>query len=289
MEEQGCRVRKTKKGFMVYAPGGGTVTSHGSLGDHRAIKNDIANFRRIGLRHPEDTRPLDKETEMVERNEEGYPTYLTGPITSTTRTAVLSELESKGWPVMVHATELAMDTTSANKALYAIGYRWHDDDEGKKNRMWYAPDEIVDLHVKAKEEAERRAKESKEASRALRALPTPPPSSDPAIAAVRSIHEASFRNRGPIPTPEEIADAIEKSQGEKVAVPFEEKTDRQVVHEFMTEGAIVKPPKPEREFIDSVDSWVIEDTDLPPLMTVSDLRWTLEAAGLNVEVRVWRK
>jgi hypothetical protein len=285
---------------MVFSPDGGTVTSHGSLGDHRALKNDIANFRRIGLRHPADTRPIEQETDMVEYNEEGYPLYLTGPITSTTRKHVLAELESKGWPLIVKATDLAMDTTTATKALYAVGYRWHDDDEGKKNRTWHAPDEIVDLHVKAKEEAERRENDARELRKQMRSLPTP--STDPAVAALRTptplevARERAvlreFTSCGhtaweDVPAGRKCADC-----GEMLNDLYEAKVEGTLDREIERVLAIeeVDPPA-EREFIDSVDSWVIDDgaPDVYVPMAVRKYLSALRGAGLEVEIRVWRQ
>ena len=46
--------------------------------------------------------------------------------------------------------------------------------------------------------------------------------------------------------------------------------------------------KPEREFIDSVDSWIVDLHILPRQMTIGDYFDSLAASGLEFEIRVWR-
>ena len=46
--------------------------------------------------------------------------------------------------------------------------------------------------------------------------------------------------------------------------------------------------KSEREFIDSVDSWVVDLRHLPRTMTIGDYLDSLAASGLEFEIRVWR-
>jgi len=50
-ERQGFRVRRTRKGFMVYAKirERGSVTLHLTCSDHRAIKNALTELRKIGV------------------------------------------------------------------------------------------------------------------------------------------------------------------------------------------------------------------------------------------------
>jgi hypothetical protein len=44
-----------------------------------------------------------------------------------------------------------------------------------------------------------------------------------------------------------------------------------------------------REFIDTEDSWTLDLTNKPAHMTLSDYLTVLESAGLEFEIRVWRK
>jgi hypothetical protein len=301
MEAQGARTRKTKKGLMVYAPDGATLTVHTTYGDKRALVNDITWFRRHGLVHPADT----KEQEMAKAaltNEEGYPMYVVGPVNGTTRKRVLTELESKGWPLRVRPTELDMDTVTAARALYNVGYRW-DPASPEKRRVWVAPDDIREMHERVKAEMARREQEQKDAR----------------IAAHKVVEVASIAadqvagHEGVEDHPMQIVSEMQKGVSADAAVEMVRKARalpsldfvRHAGHEgphlpvrnpeFMDEHAEPKPvPEPpaeiadEREFIDTHDSWVIEDTNLSSEMTVKELRRTLEVAGLELEIRVWR-
>lgn len=48
-EEQGLRVKRTKKGYVIYGKTAGMVTVHLTCSDHRAIKNSVAALRKIGF------------------------------------------------------------------------------------------------------------------------------------------------------------------------------------------------------------------------------------------------
>lgn len=328
MEKQNARVRRTKKGLMVYAPDGGTLTVHTTNGDARALANDIAWFRRHGLHHPADTKQEKTvAAKPAETNEEGYPLWMTKPISGPTRKRVLADLEGKGWPLRVQATELAMDTVTAQRALYNVGYRW-DPLSPKRHRIWVAPDDIRELHEKVKAEMDRREREAKEARAAAHAMQEIAQVAVDEANAVADAKEAEaepYRNPGktigeaaspeflrenarPLPSLDFVKHVGHEGEHHPVLNPEvhgqkkdyalasfpEEPPLRGDLAEPVPTAEIIseEPPareKPEREFLDSEDSWVITDTDLPPLMTVSDLRWTLEASGLEVEIRVWRK
>ena len=90
LEEQGATVKRTSKGYLVHSPTGGSHVVHTTPGDVRAVKNEIAAFRRIGLHHPEDTKEID---DVVARNAEGYPLYITEGLRQSTRTRGWDELQ----------------------------------------------------------------------------------------------------------------------------------------------------------------------------------------------------
>jgi len=46
---------------------------------------------------------------------------------------------------------------------------------------------------------------------------------------------------------------------------------------------------PNREFLDTHDSWVVELQQLPMSMTIGDYLQALDASGLDFEVRLWRR
>lgn len=56
LEEQGCRIRETKKGWFVYFPSGDSTIYHKTPSDHRAMKNNRARVRRNGLHWPFDPK-----------------------------------------------------------------------------------------------------------------------------------------------------------------------------------------------------------------------------------------
>lgn len=261
LEDQGCAVRRTSQGgFFIYFPDGGKTSVHVSTSDIRAEKNAIATFRRHGIHHPNDPKEIDM---VANKNDEGYPDYMTGPITSTTRKTVLAELESRGWPLRLRAKDLAMDTVTANRALYAVGYRWEDPESPSRNRYWKAPDEIKELHERVQAEMKEREEEARRQrqERVLRALPR--------------VQEDVDVSRETFP---------------EIEVPVTVEN----VHLVQAAADLAKPAgeaeEPEREFIDTVDSWVIDDgaPDVYIPMPVRKYLSSLRGAGLELEIRVWR-
>lgn len=251
MEMQGAKVRQTKSGYLVTSIDGRTVGIHkGTRSDHRGLSNEIGQFRRAGLHHPDDKKDME---EVVAKNEEGYPLYITAPITERTRRDLLAELESKGWPLTISGRELSLDPSTANKGLYAVGYRY--DLNGKaRNRVWNAPADIVELHEKAKAERERAAAEAEHSEQ------------DEMEERPKEEVEEHLR-------PEGDADVVVAGESVNVSFPDDEPSP---------EGG----PSAGREFIDSVDSWVIAE---PPMsLSVAEYLRLLRNAGLEVEIRVWR-
>lgn len=53
LEKQGCRVKQTKNGYMIYAPSGGVIIYHVHASNSpRAMKNIKADVERQGLQWP---------------------------------------------------------------------------------------------------------------------------------------------------------------------------------------------------------------------------------------------
>lgn len=305
MEAQGATARETKKGIIIFAPNKNDMRTISAIsGDVKGLRDDIAWFRRHGLTHPADKK-LDQKKEQPEMarttaatNEEGYPLYLTGPITSTTRERVLSELEAKGWPLEVLATDLSMDTTSAAKALYAVGYRWGEDGmEGKKNRRWHAPDEIARLHTLARQEAERRESEAREARIAAAKEHTEKMAGHEGVedhpmqvvktdSVLTAVQEARTK---PLPSLDFVKHVGHAGEHHPVLNPevHGEPPLRGDLAEPIPTADIVPNEPPAREFVDDVDSWVVDAGSLPG--PVGDYLNVLRSAGLEAEIRVWRK
>lgn len=322
MEAQGCEVVKKKSGFVIRTPDGGSESVHISYGDRMGLQADISRFRKRGLHHPDDPREPPMPTSDAD-----YPKYITSPITSVTRRKILSDLEAKGWPLEIKSTEINLDTATANRALFAVGYRWHPKSSVAK-KVWVAPDEIREMHEKVKAEMKQREEEARAARRAAHAVIvepgaiviTNPPNPADVAAQVRAVARANMPDKVQMPTPppvteekpyvnpgktiEETADPewlaentepdLRGDLAEKVVtaeiVPDEPPTrEPELVKDVSPTGTteVIAKPIPEREFIDTVDSWVVDEHWYLPREVQAYLE-SLRGAGLDVEIRVWR-
>lgn len=146
LESQGATVKKIKKGIMIYGPPPtlGTHTIHNTPSDHRALANDMAALRRIGLTHPLDSKPLTMEVA------EGYGPHVLMPISPRIDKRARQVLHSLGWPLEATTTMLTghMAGMTAEKALYQLGYRHHPEGKKGKNqsRIWVGGAEVARLH-----------------------------------------------------------------------------------------------------------------------------------------------
>lgn len=319
IEAQGAKARETKRGILIYAKDGATRAITAWSSERTGLRDDVAWFRAHGLHHPADTKEIEV-AHPAETNDEGYPLYMVGAINGTTRKRVLYELERKGWPLRVHATELNMDTVTAGRALYNVGYRW-DPESPAKARVWVAPEDIRILHERVKSEMKRReeqAREDREFQKELQAIceheawemhgstrkctdcgkvleplsdpdevevvpmptakrggiqfpsspPTEPVQSLPAEMRPMRAGIGTAMPLPPIPTPREVADAIESGTADKIAVPFE------------VEGVVSQPePGPE---------WIVAHDDLPEDMTIRDFVRVMRATGVTIEIHARR-
>lgn len=119
------------------------------------------------------------------------------------------------------------------------------------------------------------------------------------ITATRALYQMGFkpvrgkRNGRDWLVPQEILDRKPKEEPvESQTLPEREATaeEEAEILASIADPDFVEVQRPEaREFIDSVDSWVVDIRHLPPTMTIGDYFDTLRASGLDFEVRVWRK
>jgi hypothetical protein len=297
-EEQGIRVTRTKKGLLLRFPDGSSTVQHFTQSDVKATQNQIARFRRAGMTHPDDPRP------PVD-----LPSYITsGTITSTTRKKIIDYVIGAGFPEIVYQKDvtkaLGMDPGWANRALYHTGFKAGKAKNAKIGRPWYTPQDILALEEQVATKPSpaevasivNGAKKAQEAINALGAgKPEHPPASEP------------------IPTPEEVADAIEDGTASGLRIPFHVEAgnfepepenspigepDPEVVKALEAieddENTVTTPLQKdgEREFIDSHDSWVVTPQELFgskwETFMKDELR-VLNALGLEFEIRVWRK
>lgn len=257
MEAQGATVSRTKKGYTIQAPEGGVATVHLTNSDRRSVANDIARFRRIGLAHPED-----KRGSVVPERDEDYPAYLRAPISARTRQRAMKELEDRGWPLRVRARQFEMDDVTASKALFHIGYRWDPRSTAGK-RYWLAPPDIRKRH----EEERDRVLEPEEVADIL----------DP-----RPVVEIELEKDDETPEP-----CGARAEEGPCVLPRAHNMGQLDVPSNHSAGKPTPPPEPEREFIDTHDSWVV--TNPPPEYAVGEYLELLRGAGLEVEIRVWKR
>lgn len=260
LEAQGAQIKRTKKGFIVYAPNGESVAFHNTPSDYRTLANEKAQLRRIGLTHVDEKK---RTKGPAVRDEDGYPAYITeGGVTKRTREKALSILAGQGWPLQVTTGDLSEmgHVVTIAKALYSIGFRYPESEPKRKkdgSTIWVAPEDLRKLHEQS----------------------YPNRNED---MCKHEAWETSFDGRSRTcadckenlpPLPEEIRPPVTiQDMAKAVANVFPHREDPEVEEE---EG---------REFIDTVDSWVVENP--PP--AVQDYLDMLNGAGLEVEIRVWR-
>lgn len=61
LEEDGCTIKPTKKGYLVKFPNGETTTFHKTPSDHRAVLNLRACIKRNGCTWPSDGKQPQKK------------------------------------------------------------------------------------------------------------------------------------------------------------------------------------------------------------------------------------
>lgn len=284
LEAQGATVKKIKKGIMIYGPPPtlGTHTIHNTPSDHRALANDVAALRRIGLTHPLDKKPLT----MVAGEE--YGAHILNKVTDRILARGKEELFSRGWPLEATTTMLSgrMAQQTAEKVLYRLGYRHHP--EGKTTvkgaKIWVADAEITRLHEEVK------ANPLPEDS-----FSTPP------------IPDVEVKLREP-----EAGCAHESwetfpSGGRKCSdckawlppVPLEDLRFHCTICDSDTHSDSGHPFVDDRQgeeetvhYIDDRDSWVVDTEELlggALSRMVNDRLAVLRAVGVEYEIRVWRK
>lgn len=263
LEDQGAKVKKTKKGLMIYAPNGGMITTHNTPSDYRAKRNFMNDLSNNGLRHPDDDNER-RGRGTAHFNEEGYPTYVTtGKVSANSKKILLSQLSDMGWPERVTVPELRGELAPSvvAKALYQIGFRYA---EGKalgsrgKNKVWAAPADLLALR-------ESRAVVESATVEAKPSIPEPEPITPP--------------QREPEPKPSLTEAGIPSF--DVVAEPKPEPTPEPVP------TPVTLPLAKKRDFIDDQDSWTI-DQDVMPRKVVEYLESIMDV-GLEVEIRVWRQ
>jgi hypothetical protein len=254
-------VKKIKKGIMIFGPPPtkGTYTIHNTPSDHRALANDMAALRRIGLTHLLDKKPLT----MVAG--EGYGPHILNAVTPRVMARGREVLFSRGWPLEATTSMLSgvMALPTAEKVLYRLGYSHHT--EGKtygssRAKVWVADEEITRLHEEVKSH------------------PQP----------------ADAFDSGPIPDVEvKLREPVPLEEQEFHCEICDSDTHDALGHSYVDDHQGEEPaPIPTVDFIDERDSWVVD----PEVLLgehlhrrVKERLDVLGAVGIEYEIRVWRK
>lgn len=253
MEDQGVGVTRTKKGLFLRLPDTTSTTVHFTNSDVRAIDNLMARLRRAGVRHPDDPKDVRE-----------LPTNITEakPVAARSIRRIKQVVADLGWPEVITVKEVVENSDmvhiTATRALYQMGFI---PVKGKRNaRAWLTPDELL-------------------AEKPVEQEPESPTFDGPLLpeqdAAVGRAEEAeALLDEAINPTRDEAEVERLKSLGQPTV-------------EVKVEG--------NREFIDTHESWVLDLTQLGGFpftatpITVEQLRTVMASAGLEMEVRVWRK
>ena len=254
MEVQGVTVTRTKKGLLLRLPDGSSTVKHFTESDVRGNANLMARLRRAGVVHPDDPKgPIDT-----------LPMYVTeGGISAETKRLLIESIARLGFPAEVRVPLVHRDTgwdhVKINRALFHTGFKpvLNPGSKGREKRVWITPDDILSL------------KESVTVDK----------QPEPVAEVVEEVVEESLPVMEPIspqniPTPPPITIPPMPDVVKNI-------TEQQREPEVQVEEG--------REFIDSEDSWTLDLSNKPAHMILSDYLRVLETAGLEYEIRVWRK
>lgn len=253
MEEQGVGVTRTRKGLFLRLPDGTSTSLHFTNSDYRAQQNLINRLRRAGVRHPEDPKNVERLGRQITDAQ---------PVAQKTKDRILEYVVAAGYPQAVTVKGIILATGMAHititRALYQMGFK---PIPGRYNsRDWLVPDEV------------------------LAKKPEPEPEPDVEV----KLRETTVLE----PTPDEP-----EQNAEPESPTFSCSICGSDEHDYLGHPSpptpVPKAPakeKPEREFIDTHDSWTLDLKELGRFgfFTVEQLATVLRAAGLEMEIRVWR-
>lgn len=274
-EAQGIKVTRTKKGLFLRFPDGTSTVQHFTQSDVKANQNQISRFRRAGMTHPDDPRgPVN------------LPAYITnGTISANTRKKIIEYVIGAGFPEIVYQKDvtrtLNMDPGWCNRALYHTGFRPGKAKNAKIGRPWYTPQDILDLKDKVEEAKDLLSSNSEvqDPGKTIGEATTRLVNEKIADLKVEKPDPGVGEENPPVPTSEQVAQAIEDSTA----------TDVPIKH---ADSSITHGVSGDREFIDSHESWTVEPEELfgSKFQTfLKDELRVLQALGLEFEIRVWRK
>ena len=271
MEDQGVGVTRTKKGLFLRLPDNTSTTVHFTNSDVRAFDNLIARLRRAGVRHPEDPKAVAELPSMI----------TSGDASPASKKKIRQAMIDLDYPDVVTIMPLmkitGMEHVTIARALYHMGFK---PIAGKRNsRDWLTPDDILALKPPAEPEGEDRfgVPESEQYTNPGHTIAE---NADPEWLAENTAPSTPHTDAA-------LMDFVGRARAAQAAINDMGMGNPQVSRETSTSDLRVDSSG--REFIDTHDSWVVDLTRLPLNVTIGEYLQSLDASGLEFEVRVWRR
>jgi hypothetical protein len=268
VETQGVTITRTKKGLLMRLPNGKTTMLHFTNSDHRGRLNFRAELKRAGVTLPDEKLP---NTQIAE--------YIMRPMTPKVLDRARTVLDLLGNPPEVSSGQLTqvlktqglpVDPTFPPRALYHTGYRPTPKTRGRFGTVWQR--ELTEAEAAADLAATLAAEDA--------GLDVTQSFTDAELAA----QELAARPLELVPDLQPEADQPETPNPEGFSMTV--KTHWRPEHEH--DDVQQLDAGDGREFIDTVDSWSVDLASLPPKTRIAQLAEHYRAAGLAVELRVWR-
>lgn len=307
VEPQGVSVTRTKKGLLLRLPNGKTEMVHFTNSDHRAFENQRARLHRAGIELPTDRHAL-----------KNLPDYITaGSMRQATLDRAQRVLDDMGSPRKVTATEFmeaggAPNHGLANRTLYHLGWL-PQTDRKRAHKIWLQPIEneeepmteeqllervernvnmeLIEWHGTKGSVAERIYTLLAQAGRegmTTAALRAALPESNPATVS-SSLSNMKKTNLVASPTWGVYALPAAAAAASEPEVEVQDEVDEELEQDTPPVHTGIHGNIGDREFIDSVNSWVLDLSVLGDDLTLGNIKAMLRSAALDFELRVWHE
>lgn len=288
LREQGCNIRRMKKGYRVEFPNGGSTMLHLTNSDSRGTLNTRAEIKRAGLIYPGDEPQIKKERNMART---------LGAERTRKLDEVLARIDTEGrffGTVEEMARAADVNGTTLTHRLKERG--WTTGREGARY-VWYAPGAAPATALPRLSENALRVVEWVNGED--RVIEPADVAGEESLGVTREQARLHLHNAYKMGFIDRVGIGAYRKKSEKIVqpngkgtwplivtrlsdVPVKSVTPVASVTSPVTAPvtAIPAPVESKREFIDSVDSWTVA--------VPTDLARMAEAMGLRIEVRVWR-
>lgn len=258
LADQGCELVPKKNGTVVRFPNGGHTSFHYSQSDTNDRKYSRALIRRNGLKWPLDGEHPKKREPTVAR------TIHPDRYAAVDRAVAEREAAGTLWhPTPIIVKESGVPPATVRKIMDKRGYLFD------AKRGWTKP---VPTQIEPK-------------------LVVPgygAPYFTGTEESVEDLEDLLTAPQNPTMLPQKTLDAIAIAT-RTFAVDSPLTASSKPLADKKTEVQTEQKRPEEREFIDTHDSWQVDNTPSIENATVGDLRRLYAAAGLEMELRVWRK